>query len=182
MAKQEYSMTNLILFSSSNQLILGAVTYLTGSDLTVRIDHPFSGYTASRHIPYFAREHFSFKGDYGEQTQIALLKGLYKALADLNDKSDTEGSQIKTASQLIQRLSSGNATFDRTKLRRAFKQGQISQTEYQNLLRQDRSDRESIEQQIFAIKQDCIEQLAPSTIGLISVEQAFDFLVSHSKG
>lgn len=172
-------MTTQFSIISDNSVIKGTITHSSAFDLTVRVDHPYSGYTASRHIPYFARHAYSFTGIYGEQVQTALLEGLYEALRTLQNTNESLYSGIDSAYKRIQRLSDTYDEIDRVNLRALFKIGEISQSEYQSILKQYRNDRHDIDQKIHGIKLSTIEEIAPSTIGLISIEQAFDFLANR---
>lgn len=175
-------MTTQISFISDSQTIKGTVTYRTAYDLTVRIDQPYSGFKASSHIPSFGRQASSFDHGYGDEVQIALLKGLYDALSKLESQNKASSiGEIEKACERIQGLSESHVSIDRSKLKSAFKKGEITQSEYQCILRHDKNDRYAIDQQIHDIKLSVVEQYAPSTIGLISIEQAFDFLASRSR-
>ncbi len=67
-----------ITIVAEGKTVKGEITFRNESDISVRINSPYSGLTGGVHIPYFSRPYHSFITDYGDRTAENLLKGLWE--------------------------------------------------------------------------------------------------------
>lgn len=87
-------MEKVIQITISEVLVKGRIVYRSPSDISVEITDPFINITTGLHIPYFARSHASFQGNYGGKTARRLLVHLYRTLQIINIKEDIFKSSL----------------------------------------------------------------------------------------
>ena len=69
---------DLISFIHNGVWIEGVILIRTNSDIKVEITHPYSGFTAGCHIPYFCCPYIGFLGDVGDTRARELLIELHE--------------------------------------------------------------------------------------------------------
>ena len=117
----------------------GKIVFRSESDIDVEITKPYKNLSTGLHIPYFARPVHSYKGEYGDETALYLLKELYpiadylaKNMADLQAK-------LKAAKEEVDALASemvGDTKFlkHRAELRSRLRNGELDNHAYQKEL------------------------------------------------
>ena len=87
---------NVVKLMIDNLEVEGTVTHLSASDFDVQIIKPFKNISGGSHIPYFARPHYSFEGEYGKKRILETLRDLYvlgkylsEEMASLKKKLDS---------------------------------------------------------------------------------------------
>jgi len=66
----------------------GIVLQKSESDFEIAITKPYQNLTTGSHIPYFARDVLSFKGEYGDDSIKATLRYLYELGKHLAEKME----------------------------------------------------------------------------------------------
>jgi len=84
----------------------GIVTHRSAGDYGVVITKPFCNLTGGSHVPYFARSHCSFEGDYGDASIRATLKKLYTLGKYLAREMKNLKEKVKDYNEIITKLSS----------------------------------------------------------------------------
>ena len=130
-------MDNLVRIIVNNVVVIGKITNRSRRDITVEIIVPYQGVRNSKHIPCFARPLKDYTGEYGVEVAKQLLNQLYsisKEAEELAPKLNTLSKKMKELKANNLKIAEENEMHKRL-LRSKFRHGEISQTQYQNSLR-----------------------------------------------
>jgi len=116
----------------------GEITHRSASDITVKITKPFSNISTGSHIPYFARAHKSFNGQYGDSVAELLLKNLYDIGHHMDSETFSIREKLDSAKDHIINFPVQFNTEDfnakRRELKQLLKQNKLDSKEYQQQL------------------------------------------------
>ena len=132
-------MEKLITMTISGQTVSGTITDLSRSGLSVEITAPFSGYSAHRHVPTFARASRNFL-EIGEQVASELLSELYQDLLLLDGKRKSLAAELHGSERVFSKLAEHQAiqaelATKKTALKQQFRAGLLDQKQYQQSLK-----------------------------------------------
>lgn len=171
----------LITTVIDGQEIQGVIVYRTQRELTVVITFPYSGLSDSRHIPYFAAGHYSFKGIIGDQRAESLLQDLYQLAHRLSNEFPDLRDLWPPFQAKIDEIEDGDdaeeiISFNIRKLRAQLKAEKIDQRNYQRVLTSFKIRRLNRENAVSKVVDSYFDQHAPYVDSIDSRRQVVQLL------
>ena len=132
-------MEKFISVTIDGQSVSGKITDLSRSGLSVEITAPFSGYSAHRYVPTFARASRNYL-EIGEQVASELLSELYNDLLLLDDKHASLTAVLRGSEGILSKLAEYKANqvellAKKPELKQQFRAGILDQKQYQQSLK-----------------------------------------------
>ena len=160
--------------------VKGVIILRSAGDITVQITKPFSNISMGVHIPYIARAHKSFNGEYGDTTAELLLKDLYDIgryldveMSGIREKLDNAKDRI---SQLPAQINNDKFLEKRRELKKTFQQGEIDSKDYQKSLGLLRKKAEDFNQNVTEIMDTFFDDSFPMCVPCGTREEVLDII------
>lgn len=161
--------------------VKGIITHRSSCGFLVKIIEPYQNISCGSHIPYFAREHITFDGEYGDERIIETLGFLYSIGKYLDKEMDNLKTKFVQMNDKIQELTAIMITDEKFKikreeLRKRLKAKEMNNIEYQKKLTPIRKDRETLELKIWELQDKYFEDNYPMTIPVGTREELLDII------
>ena len=130
-------METKISISVNGISVVGEICHRSSRDIVVEIIEPYQGMSKGLHIPCFGAKYSNYDGDHGIKTAQHLLKQMYTICFEAEKNAHQligYVNQWLTLKNEYQVKEISNKESKRV-LRKEFKSGIITQTQYQNTLR-----------------------------------------------
>ncbi|MGI2029776.1 MULTISPECIES: hypothetical protein [unclassified Endozoicomonas] len=175
-------MEKLISMTINGQSVSGTITDLSRAGLSVEITAPFSGYSAHRYVPTFARASRNFL-EIGDQVASELLSELYNDLLLLDGKRQSLQAVLHGCEGIFSKLAEHKAvqaelSTKKPELKQQFRAGLLDQKQYQQSLKRIRD--QDFQQSMLAreLVDQFIEQHLPGWQHSLDHDQLIGFLSS----
>jgi hypothetical protein len=165
----------------------GVITHLSHQDVVVEITEPYSGFSATSHIPLLLAGHVSFlRRDHGKQQAEKLLQELYENLQVVNGNLPNvllEFAQLKrtVAEREVRGLSEDALAEWKRESRRAIRKGQRTPVEHQQLLERQEKIRRTTKFAVWMMKERFSEAIVGRTVGIGFTKQLLRYLEGLTK-
>ncbi len=125
----------------ADESVHGHIIHCSASDICIKIEERYGGFEESRHIPYFARSKFDFRGAYGDLTATNLLRNLYARYAQLKASKAAASKALDAyyATAKEQYAQIARLEVEKRSLREHFRTGILNQKQYQREVHENRA-------------------------------------------
>jgi uncharacterized membrane protein len=152
-----------------NGIEVEGIVIRTLYDFNIKIVKPYKNLSGGLHIPHFAREHMSFKGEYGDKRIRDLLKELYILGKYLEDEMEHLKEKINyiddnCADSSLEMIDENTFKTKRITLKERLRSGEIDNKEYQKLLTQLRKKYKLWEQKNRELMDSFFEENFPMVV------------------
>ena len=158
-------------------LVVGKICHRTSRDIVVEITEPFQGISKGLHIPYFGAKYRSYDGTHGSETAKNLLKQIYTICCETRNSAPKLVELLELWDILkneYQDRTISNRELKRN-MRKDFKGGIISQTQYQSSLRAMDRELTSCHIRLSGLFRERIQPFFTDVIPVCSRQMVIDF-------
>jgi hypothetical protein len=152
------------------QEVIGEVLHQSRRDIAVRILTPYHGFVTGLHVPYFGASYVSFEGERGEQEGRYLLRQLYElgCFLERNQSrlADAWAEFCTARSPVGPNPCQDGLLAERRDLRSALRRGELTPTQYQTALGEERRKHQEHEMIRFRTLRDFFVGNFPMTLGV----------------
>lgn len=115
------------------------VKHRSAGDLTVEIISPYCNLSTCSHIAYFAREHSSFVGEYGDRRILIMSQELFQIGQFININMIKLSFEVERLNTVLEERSSNIRSYEKNKeelkfLKKKMQSGELDSKSYQSQL------------------------------------------------